>query len=72
MKSVFSTGEVAKICGVAPLTVSKWFDLGLIRGYRIPGSSHRRIPRVHLIRFLKENGMPLGELEGDETGKNKT
>jgi two-component system response regulator RpaA len=43
--------------------VSKWFDSGRLRGYRIPGSQDRRIPREHLIRFLKEHGMPLGELE---------
>lgn len=63
MKKVFTTGQVAKICKVAPRTVSKWFDSGRLRGYRIPGSQDRRIPREHLIRFLKEHSMPLGELE---------
>ena len=63
MKKVFTTGQVAKICKVAPRTVSKWFDSGKLRGYRIPGSQDRRIPRENLIRFLKEYGMPLGELE---------
>lgn len=60
---VFTTGQVAKICGVAPRTVSKWFDSGRLKGYRIPGGPDRRIPRENLIRFLKEHGMPLGELE---------
>jgi excisionase family DNA binding protein len=63
MKKVFTTGQVAKICKVAPRTVSKWFDSGRLRGYRIPSSQDRRIPREHLIKFLKEHGMPLGELE---------
>jgi excisionase family DNA binding protein len=63
MKKVFTTGQVAKICKVAPRTVSKWFDSGRLRGYRIPGSQDRRIPREALIKFLKEYGMPLGELE---------
>jgi len=62
-KQVFTTGQVAKICQVAPRTVSKWFDSGKLRGYRIPGSQDRRIPRDQLIRFLKENNMPLGGLE---------
>ena len=66
---VFTTGQVAKICKVAPRTVSKWFDSGRLRGYRIPGSQDRRIPREHLIRFLKEHGMPLGELEDEAMGK---
>lgn len=63
---VYTTGEVARICKVAPRTVSKWFDTGRLKGYRIPGSQDRRIPRDHLIKFLKEHGMPLGTLE-DET-----
>jgi excisionase family DNA binding protein len=69
MKTIFTTGQVAKICKVAPRTVSKWFDSGRLRGYRIPGSQDRRIPREHLIRFLKEHGMPLGELEDEALGK---
>jgi excisionase family DNA binding protein len=62
-KTVFTTGQVAKICKVAPRTVSKWFDTHKLKGYRIPGSQDRRIPRENLIRFLKEHKMPLGELE---------
>lgn len=69
MKKVFTTGQVAKICKVAPRTVSKWFDSGRLRGYRIPGSQDRRIPREHLLRFLKEHGMPLGELEAEVLNK---
>lgn len=65
MKKVYTTGQVAKICQVAPRTVSKWFDTGKLRGYRIPGSQDRRIPREALIRFLKENKMPLGALEDE-------
>jgi len=69
MKTIFTTGEVAKICKVAPRTVSKWFDSGRLRGYRIPGSQDRRIPREFLIRFLMEHGMPLGELEDKVMGR---
>jgi two-component system response regulator RpaA len=69
MKKVFTTGQVAKICQVAPRTVSKWFDSGKLRGYRIPGSQDRRIPRENLIRFLKDNNMPLGILEEEELHK---
>jgi len=69
MKKVFTTGQVAKICKVAPRTVSKWFDSGRLKGYRIPGSQDRRIPREQLIKFLKDYGMPLGELEEEEWHK---
>ena len=60
--TVFTTGQVSKLCQVAPRTVSKWFDTGRIKGYRIPGSQDRRIPRENLVQFLKEHGMPLGAL----------
>lgn len=62
MKDVLTTGEVAKICNVAPRTVSKWFDSGALHGYRIPGSKDRRIPLNQLIRFMKTHGMPLNNL----------
>jgi excisionase family DNA binding protein len=62
-KEVLTTGQVAKICKVAPRTVSKWFDTGQLRGYRIPGSKDRRIPLQQLIRFMKAHGLPLNGLE---------
>lgn len=62
-KEVLTTGQVAKICQVAPRTVSKWFDNGQLRGYRIPGSKDRRIPLQQLIRFMKAHGIPLDNLE---------
>lgn len=68
-KTIFTTGEVAKICKVAPRVVSKWFDSGRLRGYRIPGSQDRRIPKEYLIRFMKEYGMPLGDLESESNGE---
>ena len=57
-KNVLTTGDVARICNVAPRTVSKWFDGGQLKGYRIPGSKDRRIPLSELLRFMKENNMP--------------
>lgn len=61
-KNVLTTGDVAKICHVAPRTVSKWFDNGQLKGYRIPGSKDRRIPLSELIRFMKVHNMPTEEL----------
>lgn len=66
-KDVLTTGQVAKICNVAPRTVSKWFDSGQLRGYRIPGSKDRRIPLPQLIRFMKAHDIPLDGLEGGTT-----
>jgi len=61
-KNVLTTGEVARICNVAPRTVSKWFDTGQLKGYRIPGSKDRRIPVSELIRFMKVHNMPAPTL----------
>ena len=57
-KSVLTTGEVARICNVAPRTVSKWFDSGQLKGYRIPGSKDRRIPVDELVQFMRMHNMP--------------
>ena len=66
-KDILTTGEVAKICNVAPRTVSKWFDSGQLRGYRIPGSKDRRIPMASLIRFMKQHSIPLDGLQSGAT-----
>ncbi len=58
-KDVLTTGEVAKVCNVAPRTVSKWFDSGQLKGYRIPGSKDRRIPMTSLLQFMKDHGIPM-------------
>jgi excisionase family DNA binding protein len=66
-KDVLTTGEVAKICNVAPRTVSKWFDSGALKGYRIPGSKDRRIPVSQLVRFMKAHGIPLDGIMSGRT-----
>ena len=66
-KDILTTGEVAKICNVAPRTVSKWFDSGQLRGYRIPGSKDRRIPLNALIQFMKAHNIPLDGLQSGST-----
>lgn len=62
-KNVLTTGDVAKICNVAPRTVSKWFDSGQLKGYRIPGSKDRRIPINELVRFMKTHNIPTAGLK---------
>ena len=45
MKTVFTTGEAAKICKVSQQTIIRCFDNGQLKGFRVPGSRFRRIPR---------------------------
>ncbi|MCW5766157.1 MAG: response regulator [Phycisphaeraceae bacterium] len=66
-KDVLTTGEVAKICQVAPRTVSKWFDSGALKGYRIPGSKDRRIPVAQLMKFMKAHGIPFDGIMSGRT-----
>ena len=63
MKTVFTTGEAAKICKVSQQTIIRCFDSGQLKGFRVPGSRFRRIPREALFRFMKENGIPTDALE---------
>jgi len=62
-KDVLTTGQVAQICHVAPRTVTKWFDSGQLKGYRIPGSRDRRIPANELFRFMKVHHIPTDDIE---------
>jgi excisionase family DNA binding protein len=65
-KDILTTGQVAQICKVAPRTVTKWFDTGQLKGYRIPGGRDRRIPAAELMRFMKTHNMPTDQLEHDK------
>jgi|AP45_3_1055517.scaffolds.fasta_scaffold12646_5 hypothetical protein len=56
---VFTTGDVAKICNLSIAKVNSLFDLGLLQGFKIPGSSHRRIPRKNIIEFIKKYKLPF-------------
>jgi excisionase family DNA binding protein len=68
MKTVFTTGEAAKICKVSQQTIIRCFDSGQLKGFRVPGSRFRRIPRDQLYAFMKDNGIPTDALE---SGKRK-
>jgi excisionase family DNA binding protein len=68
MKTVFTTGEAAKICKVSQQTIIRCFDNGQLKGFRVPGSKFRRIPREALYKFMKDNSIPTDALE---SGKRK-
>jgi excisionase family DNA binding protein len=67
-KTVFTTGEAAKICKVSQQTIIRCFDNGSLKGFRVPGSRFRRIPRDQLYSFMRDNGIPTDALE---SGKRK-
>ena len=62
-KEIYTTGEVAQICKVSQQTVIRCFDSGRLKGFRVPGSRFRRIPRESLVAFMKGNQIPLDHLD---------
>ena len=68
MKTVFTTGEAAKICKVSQQTIIRCLDSGQLKGFRVPGSRFRRIPRDQLYAFMRDNGIPTDALD---SGKRK-
>lgn len=63
-KQVFTTGEAAEVCKISQQTIIRCFDSGRLRGFRVPGSRFRRIPREELVRFMRDNNIPIDVLEG--------
>lgn len=63
VKQVFTTGEAAEVCKVSQQTIIRCFDSGRLKGFRVPGSRFRRIPREELLRFMRENDIPTDRLE---------
>ena len=68
MKDLFTTGEAAEICRVSQQTIIRCFDSGRLEGFRVPGSRFRRIPRQSLVKFMRDNKIPLDAIE---SGKKK-
>ena len=68
MKDLFTTGEAAEVCRVSQQTIIRCFDAGRLEGFRVPGSRFRRIPRQSLVKFMKDNKIPLDAME---SGKRK-
>lgn len=68
LKSVYTTGEVSRVCKISQQTVIRCFDSGKLKGFRVPGSRFRRIPRESLFSFMKEHDIPLDQLD---TGKRR-
>jgi len=68
MKDLFTTGEAAEVCRVSQQTIIRCFDAGRLEGFRVPGSRFRRIPRQSLVKFMKQNNIPLDQID---SGKKK-
>ena len=63
MKDLFTTGEAAEVCRVSQQTIIRCFDSGRLKGFRVPGSKFRRIPRLNLVKFMRDNSIPLDNMD---------
>lgn len=59
MRGDLTSGECATILNVASRTVAKWCDRGILKHYRLPLSTDRRVRAVDLKEFLESHGMPV-------------
>jgi hypothetical protein len=63
-----TTGQLARIFRVAPRTVSKWTDGGLLRCERLPGVGNRRVEVADAVEFCRRRGWRVPpELSGPVT-----
>lgn len=69
-KPVFTTFEAAKLCHVSPLSIINWVNAGRLPAFRTPGG-HRRIRREDLLRFMRDNGIPLPPELRDGSGRRR-
>ena len=63
-KQVFTTGEAARICRLSQQTIIRYFDNGRLKGFRVPGSSDRRILRGDLLQLMRRRRIPTSIAEG--------
>ena len=69
---VYTTGEAAKISNLSQQEIIRCFNQGHLKGFRVPGSTHRRIPHKNLVKFMKDNGIPMDALSITENKKSET
>ncbi len=60
--TVYTTGEAGNLLGVQAQTVRKWCEQGKIEAYTTSQPlGHWRITRTALVRYARQNGIPLQE-----------
>ncbi|HZN62370.1 MAG TPA: response regulator [Planctomycetota bacterium] len=57
-RAFYTTGEIARLCQVTKRTVITWIDSGKLKGFRLPGGSHRRVAAADVAAFMKGSGIP--------------
>lgn len=68
-RKIYTTGQVAKTCGVSLSTAKRWVERGEIQGFRLPGSGEWRVPKQELVNFMERSGFPVGLIPGERKKK---
>jgi len=68
-KDLFSTRELARICGVSESTIKRWADEGLLACIKTPGG-HRKFRLDALVEFAQAHNFQL-ESMGDLTDRQR-
>ena len=63
----YTTGEIAKLCGVSVRTVQYYDDRGILAPSQLSEGGRRLyseddVKRMHIICFLRETGLPLNSI----------
>ncbi len=62
-RTVLTTTEAAGVSGLSRPHVSRLIDRGLMPGYRVPGTLHRRVPLEAFREWLLKHGMSTVEID---------
>lgn len=69
IENVLTTGEAARIAGISLNSIIRCIDRGLLPGFKVPGSTHRRVRKDDLERFMRIHNMkPQAERLADLAG----
>ena len=64
-----TTAEIGRLTGVSCRTAARWIDDGSLRGYRLPGSKHRRVPPAELLAFARRHDLPVNLIAEEQRGE---
>ena len=62
----YTTGDVAKICGISRATIVNYCNAGSIKAIQSPLTHFRRISKSDLVAFLQAKGLSLSLLEDSD------
>lgn len=57
--AMLTTGDVARATGLSIQKIGQLVDAGVLKGFKIPGSTHRRIHRDDFVKFCEQYNIPV-------------